>query len=158
MISLFLALIVAAPAFAVQPDEMLADPALEARARAISKEVRCLVCRNESIDDSNASLARDLRLLVRERLTAGDSDAEVLDYLVERYGEFVLLKPKFSAANAARWLAGPAAFLTPIGHKNNTLILGPGGYRFGDYWRMGLPLEVIVLVAGIPAIMLFWPF
>ena len=111
MIILILALIVAAPAFAVQPDEMLADPALEARARAISKEVRCLVCRNESIDDSNASLARDLRLLVRERLTAGDSDAEVLDYLVERYGEFVLLKPKFSAANAALWLAGPAAFL-----------------------------------------------
>ena len=111
MISLFLALIVAAPAFAVQPDEILADPVLEARARSISKEVRCLVCRNESIDDSNASLARDLRLLVRERLTAGDSDAEVLDYLVERYGEFVLLKPKFSAANAALWLAGPAAFL-----------------------------------------------
>ena len=111
MIILILALIVAAPAYAVQPDEMLADPALEARARAISKEVRCLVCRNESIDDSNASLARDLRLLVRERLTAGDSDAEVLDYLVERYGEFVLLKPKFSAANAALWLAGPAAFL-----------------------------------------------
>ena len=111
VIVLILALLVAAPAFAVQPDEMLADPALEARARAISKEVRCLVCRNESIDDSNASLARDLRLLVRERLTAGDSDAEVLDYLVERYGEFVLLKPKFSAANAALWLAGPAAFL-----------------------------------------------
>ena len=111
MIILFLALIVAAPAFAVQPDEILADPVLEARARSISKEVRCLVCRNESIDDSNASLARDLRLLVRERLTAGDSDAEVLDYLVERYGEFVLLKPKFSAANAALWLAGPAAFL-----------------------------------------------
>jgi len=75
------------------------------------KEVRCLVCRNEAIDDSNADLARDLRLLVRERLVAGDSDAEVLDYLVERYGEFVLLKPKFSAANAALWLAGPAAFL-----------------------------------------------
>ena len=111
VIVLILALLVAAPAYAVQPDEMLADPALEARARAISKEVRCLVCRNESIDDSNASLARDLRLLVRERLTAGDSDAEVLDYLVERYGEFVLLKPKFSAANAALWLAGPAAFL-----------------------------------------------
>jgi len=88
-----------------------ADPALEARARAISKEVRCLVCRNESIDDSNAELARDLRLLVRERLVAGDSDAEVRDYLVERYGEFVLLRPKFSAANAALWLAGPIAFL-----------------------------------------------
>ena len=108
---LALALLVVAPAQAVQPDEILADPVLEARARAISKEVRCLVCRNESIDDSNAALARDLRLLVRERLTAGDSNAEVLDYLVERYGEFVLLKPQFSAANAALWLAGPAAFL-----------------------------------------------
>ncbi len=108
---LALALLVAAPAWAVQPDEVLADPALEARARVISKEVRCLVCRNESIDDSNAELARDLRLLVRERLMAGDSDAEVLGYLVERYGEFVLLKPQFSAANAALWLAGPAAFL-----------------------------------------------
>ena len=111
MILLMLALLVAAPAWAVQPDEVLADPVLEARARAISKEVRCLVCRNESIDDSNAGLARDLRLLVRERLTAGDSDAEVLNYLVERYGEFVLLKPRFSIANAALWLAGPAAFL-----------------------------------------------
>ena len=106
-----LALLVAGPAQAVQPDEMLADPALEARAREISKEVRCLVCRNESIDDSNAELARDLRLLVRERLTAGDSDAEVLGYLVERYGEFVLLKPQFSLANAVLWGAGPAAFL-----------------------------------------------
>ena len=111
VILLLLALLVAAPAYAVQPDEMLADPALEARARAISKEVRCLVCRNESIDDSNAALARDLRLLVRERLTAGDSDAEVLGYLVERYGEFVLLRPVFSAANALLWFAGPIAFL-----------------------------------------------
>jgi cytochrome c-type biogenesis protein CcmH len=106
-----IALLISAPALSVQPEEMLADPVLEARARAISKEVRCLVCRNESIDDSNAGLARDLRLLVRERLTAGDSDAEVLNYLVERYGEFVLLKPRFSIANAALWLAGPAAFL-----------------------------------------------
>ena len=111
MILLMLALLVAAPAWAVQPDEVLADPVLEARARAISKEVRCLVCRNESIDDSNAALARDLRLLVRERLTAGDSDAEVRGYLVERYGEFVLLKPQFSTANAALWLAGPIGFL-----------------------------------------------
>ena len=111
LVLVFIALLIAAPALAVQPDEMLADPVLEARARAISKEVRCLVCRNESIDDSNAGLARDLRLLVRERLTAGDSDAEVLNYLVERYGEFVLLKPRFSIANAALWLAGPAAFL-----------------------------------------------
>ncbi|HUF56887.1 MAG TPA: cytochrome c-type biogenesis protein [Thermohalobaculum sp.] len=101
----------AAPALAVTPDEMLDDPALEARARAISQELRCLVCRNEAIDDSNAPLARDLRLLVRERLAAGDTDAEVEDYLVERYGEFVLLKPTFSAENAALWLAGPVLFV-----------------------------------------------
>ena len=111
---LLLALVIAVPAqpaLAVQPDEILADPALEARARELSKELRCLVCRNESIDDSNAGLARDLRLLVRERLMAGDSDAQVLDYLTQRYGEFVLLKPQFSIANAVLWLAGPAAFL-----------------------------------------------
>lgn len=96
----------AAPAFAVKPDEMLADPAMEARARAISTELRCLVCQNESIDDSNAPLARDLRLLVRERLSAGDSDRQVLDYLVDKYGEFVLLRPVFSLRNALLWL-GP---------------------------------------------------
>ncbi len=111
LLALMVAVPLVGPVHAVQPDEMLADPVLEARARAISKEVRCLVCRNESIDDSNAKLARDLRLLVRERLMAGDSDAEVRDYLVERYGEFVLLKPQFSATNAALWLAGPIAFL-----------------------------------------------
>ena len=108
---LVVALLLALPAQAVQPDEMLPDPALEARAREISKELRCLVCRNESIDDSNADLARDLRLLVRERIMAGDTDAEVLDYLVDRYGEFVLLKPRFSTANALLWLAGPTSFL-----------------------------------------------
>lgn len=98
----------------VEPDEMLTDPALEARAREISKEVRCLVCRNESIDDSNADLARDLRILVRERIEAGDSDAQVKDYLVARYGEFVLLKPRFSAANAFLWLAGPVLFVAGL--------------------------------------------
>lgn len=102
------------PAVAVQPDEILADPALEARARTLSKEVRCLVCRNESIDDSNAELARDLRLLIRERLEAGDADTEVLDFLAARYGEFVLLKPRFSTANAALWFAGPAIFLAGL--------------------------------------------
>jgi cytochrome c-type biogenesis protein CcmH len=106
-----LLLALAAPALAVQPDEMLADPALEARARAISQTLRCLVCRNESIDDSNADLARDLRLLVRERLAAGDADAEVKQFLVDRYGEFVLLRPVFSGENAALWLAGPLAFI-----------------------------------------------
>lgn len=106
-----LALLVVTPAAAVQPDEVLDDPALEARARAISENLRCLVCRNESIDESNADLARDLRLLVRERLKAGDTDAEVVDYIVARYGEFVLLKPRFSAGNALIWLAGPLVFL-----------------------------------------------
>lgn len=110
-----LGLLAASPALAVQPDEILADPALEARAREISKELRCLVCQNESIDDSNADLARDLRLLVRERLLAGDTDRQVIDYLVARYGEFVLLKPRFSAQNAALWLVGPAAFLIGLG-------------------------------------------
>jgi len=96
---------------AVQPDEILDDPALEARARALSAEIRCLVCRSESINESNADLARDLRILIRERITAGDSDTEVKDFLVERYGEYVLLKPPFSWSNAALWLAGPALFL-----------------------------------------------
>lgn len=101
------ALLLPLPAGAVEPDEILADPALEARAREISKEVRCLVCRNESIDDSNAELAKDLRLLVRERLVAGDSDEEVMQYLVDRFGEFVLLRPQLTAANALLWASGP---------------------------------------------------
>ena len=91
------------PAMAVQPGEALADPALEARARALSAELRCMVCQNQSIDLSDAELAHDLRVLVRERLTAGDSDEEVLDYVVSRYGEFVLLKPRFSLRNALLW-------------------------------------------------------
>ena len=96
----------AAPADAVQPGEMLADPTLETRAREISKELRCLVCQNQSIDDSNADLARDLRVLVRERLVDGDSDRQVIDYVVSRYGDFVLLRPPFKAATYALWL-GP---------------------------------------------------
>jgi cytochrome c-type biogenesis protein CcmH len=102
-----LALLVPAPAFAVQPDEKLADPALEARARALSQELRCMVCQNQSIDDSDAPLARDLRLLVRERLTAGDSDSQVLDFLVQRYGEFVLLRPRFAGHTVLLWLLPP---------------------------------------------------
>ena len=111
LIIAFLTIWLSVPAQAVQPDEILSDPALETRAREISKELRCLVCRNESIDDSNAGLARDLRLLVRERLVAGDTDPEVKEYLVARYGEFVLLKPVFSMANAALWIAGPLLFI-----------------------------------------------
>ena len=97
-------------AIAVEPDEVLSDAALEARARALSKELRCMVCQNQSIDDSEAPLARDLRILVRERLQAGDSDRQVIDFLVARYGEFVLLRPRFSWHTAVLWL-GPAALL-----------------------------------------------
>lgn len=99
-----------APVLAVQPDEVLADPALEARARDLSAELRCLVCRNESIDESNADLARDLRLLVRERLVAGDSDAQVIDFVVGRYGEYVLLRPTGQGSNLILWGA-PLALL-----------------------------------------------
>lgn len=100
----------AGSSLAVQPDEVLNDAELEARARAISADIRCLVCQNQSIDDSNAPLARDLRLLVRERLVAGDSDGEVVDYLVDRYGEFVLLQPRFGLHTLILWL-GPFAIL-----------------------------------------------
>jgi cytochrome c-type biogenesis protein CcmH len=100
-----LMLLLAAPAFAVQPDEILSDPQLEERARDISAGLRCVVCRNESIDQSNAELARDLRLLVRERLVAGDSDTEVLSYIVARYGEYVLLRPTMTGGNIMLWLA-----------------------------------------------------
>ncbi|MEX2519582.1 MAG: cytochrome c-type biogenesis protein [Paracoccaceae bacterium] len=110
-ILLVITLSFAAPALAVQPGEMLADPALEARARAISKELRCLVCRNENIDDSHAELAKDLRVLVRERLTAGDSDEETVGYVVSRYGEFVLLRPRMAGLNLVIWLAGPALLI-----------------------------------------------
>ena len=100
----------ATPARAVQPDEVLPDPALEARARALSKQVRCMVCQNQSIDDSDAPLARDLRLLIRERLKAGDSDAAVMAFLVSRYGEFVLLRPRVGWHTALLWGA-PAGVL-----------------------------------------------
>ena len=110
-IVLGLALLAASPAAAVLPDEMLGDPALEARARALSKIIRCLVCQNQSIDDSGADLARDLRILVRQRLTAGDSDGQVLDYLVKRYGDFVLLKPRVRGATYVLWFGPLALFL-----------------------------------------------
>ncbi|HRF07228.1 MAG TPA: cytochrome c-type biogenesis protein CcmH [Xanthobacteraceae bacterium] len=103
MFAAFIAL--SLPALAVQPDEVLNDPALEARARALSAKLRCMVCQNQSIDDSDAPLARDLRLLVRERLKAGDSDSQIREFLVARYGQFVLLEPEKSAKNALLWLA-----------------------------------------------------
>ncbi len=103
-IALCLMLAASAPAFAVQPDEVLPDPALEARARVLSQELRCLVCQNQSIDDSDALLARDLRLLLRERLKNGDSDQQVLDFLVARYGEFVLLRPPLGWHTMLLWV------------------------------------------------------
>ncbi|MEM5502381.1 cytochrome c-type biogenesis protein [Ahrensia kielensis] len=119
LLSCVLALLLsAAPAFAVNPDEILGNPQLEQRARDISANLRCLVCQNQSIDDSDAELARDLRVIVRERLVSGDTDAQVMDYVVDRYGEFVLLRPAFSARNILLWgtpifvliLGGVAAF------------------------------------------------
>ena len=99
----------ASNAHAVQPDEIMADPAKESRARDLSRELRCMVCQNQSIDDSEAPLARDLRLLVRERIAAGDSDAQVIDFLVARYGEFVLLKPRLEPHTLLLWLLPPLA-------------------------------------------------
>jgi len=108
---LLVALFAPSASWAVEPGEMLANPALEARARALSKDLRCMVCQNESIDDSGAPLAHDLRVLVRDRIKAGDSDAQVLDFLVARYGEFVLLKPRFNPHTLLLWLVPPLALL-----------------------------------------------
>ena len=111
ILALAAAIMAATPARAVQPDEILADPAKESRARELSKELRCMVCQNQSIDDSDAPLARDLRLLVRERISAGDTDAQVIDFLVARYGEFVLLKPRFNQHTVLLWLLPPLALM-----------------------------------------------
>ncbi|HXV22782.1 MAG TPA: cytochrome c-type biogenesis protein [Alphaproteobacteria bacterium] len=108
--ALLLTLVLTGPAGAVQPGEELADPALEARARALSREIRCLVCQNQSIEDSEADLAKDLRLILRERIAAGAEDAEVKSYLVQRYGDFILLKPPVKPATWPLWF-GPAAIL-----------------------------------------------
>ena len=105
-------LLMAGPASAVQPDEMLADKGLEARARELSDGLRCLVCRNENIDDSDAGLAHDLRVLLRQRLAAGDTDQAAVQYIVDRYGEFVLLSPTAKGANVLLWLAGPIMLLS----------------------------------------------
>jgi cytochrome c-type biogenesis protein CcmH len=104
-----IAVLMGSSAYAVQPDEIMADPVKEARARALSQELRCMVCQNQSIDDSEAPLARDLRILVRERIAAGDSDAQVIDFLVARYGEFVLLKPRLERQTLLLWLLPPLA-------------------------------------------------
>lgn len=118
----------ASPAFAVQPNEILDDPALERRARSISAELRCMVCQNQSIDDSDAELARDLRVLVRERLVSGDTDEQVYDYVVSRYGEFVLLRPRLSIQTLALWAA-------PI------LVMGAGIAAIATFLRNRDPLQ-----------------
>jgi cytochrome c-type biogenesis protein CcmH len=118
----------ALPAFAVNPDEVMADPALEARARALSAQLRCMVCQNQSIDDSNAELAKDLRVLVRERIKDGDSDEAVMDYVVSRYGEFVLLNPRFETKTLLLWgapfvllVAGIAAMAVAARRRNGKM-------------------------------------
>jgi cytochrome c-type biogenesis protein CcmH len=110
-LALAAAVMAGSPARAVQPDEIMDDPVKEARARELSKELRCMVCQNQSIDDSDAPLARDLRLLVRERIASGDSDSQVIDFLVARYGEFVLLKPRFNPHTVLLWLLPPLALM-----------------------------------------------
>lgn len=114
ILTLVIAFCLAMPALAVAPDEMLDDPVLEERARDISAGLRCLVCQNQSIDDSDADLARDLRILVRERLLAGDSDEEVEQFLVDRYGEYVLLNPRFSTHTLLLWIAAPLLLLAGL--------------------------------------------
>jgi len=126
-VGLALALTATLPALAVQPDEVLADPALEARARALSAELRCMVCQNQSIDDSDAPLARDLRILLRERLSAGDSDGAVVDFLVDRYGEFILLKPRLTWRTLLLWAAAPgvlavAAIVAGLGYRRRRTV------------------------------------
>lgn len=125
----FCLLLLASPALAVQPDEILPDAGLEARARAISAEIRCPVCQGESIDDSNAPISRDLRIIIRERLVAGDSDAEVVEFLVARYGEFILFNPPARGANLILWLAGPA------------MLIAGAGVAFLTLRRKGRPAE-----------------
>ena len=110
----FLMICIPFASYSVEPGEVLDDPILEERARDISKNLRCLVCQNESIDDSNASLAKDLRILVRERVVAGDSDDEVLNFIVDRYGEYALLKPRSDGSNLILWLSGPLMLLIAL--------------------------------------------
>ncbi|NPD15903.1 cytochrome c-type biogenesis protein CcmH [Xinfangfangia sp. D13-10-4-6] len=128
--ALLLTPLAATEALAVQPDEILADPGLEARARMISREIRCPVCQGENIDDSNAPISRDLRLIIRERLVAGDSNDEVIDFVIARYGEFVLFNPRLSGWDWVLWLSGPAALVLALGGSwfvlRRRALAGPG--------------------------------
>jgi cytochrome c-type biogenesis protein CcmH len=143
-IAVFAALILIQGPFqarAVEPDEVLKDPQLEARARHISEGLRCLVCQNQSIDDSAAPLAKDLRLLVRERLKAGDTDRQIEDFVVARYGEFVLLKPRFELHTLILWLATPAMFLAALialvlSYRRRTAASGPASLSKAEQRRL----------------------
>jgi cytochrome c-type biogenesis protein CcmH len=133
--------------FAVTPDEMLKDPALEQRARVLSQELRCMVCQNQSIDDSDAPLAKDLRLLVRERLVKGDTDRQVLDFLVARYGSFVLLKPPLEISTLLLWGLSPAALLAGIvalfimARRRKTIVLESAALSSDEQQRMRKLIE-----------------
>ena len=157
-VALALAALGASSAWAVRPDEMLADPALEARARALSKELRCLVCQNESIDDSSADLAHDLRVLVRDRIKKGDTDEQAVDYLVARYGEFVLLKPRFDLRNAALW-GTPVVLLLAGGlfMMAGAYTLAKNGHVRGDILYGFLPPRVQAGLDLILYIVFFFP-
>jgi cytochrome c-type biogenesis protein CcmH len=137
-----MAVFMAAPTLAVTPDEMLKEPALEQRARALSQELRCMVCQNQSIDDSDAPLAKDLRLLVRERLVKGDSDRQVLDFLVDRYGAFVLLKPPLEISTLLLWGVPPVTLLAGIialivmARRRKAIVLVPAGLSSDERQRL----------------------
>lgn len=147
LIALLAALVVPTATFAVTPDEMLKDPVLEARARDLSRELRCMVCQNQSIDDSEAPLAKDLRLLVRERLTKGDSDRQVLDYLVDRYGAFVLLKPPFELHTLLLWGLPPTALLAGLialimmARRRQTVSMEPAALSGDEQQRLSTLVE-----------------
>jgi len=147
VIALLVALLAPGVSLAVQPDEILKDPALEARARLLSRELRCMVCQNQSIDDSDAPLARDLRLLVRQRLVSGDSDRQVVDFLVARYGEFVLLKPRFEWHTLLLWGVAPAVLLVGIGglvlmaRRRRTVTLQAAGLTPDEQKRLATLVE-----------------
>ncbi len=138
LLPIFAALLAAAPVHAVEPDEMLDNPVLELRAREISKELRCVVCQNENIDESNAELARDLRLVVRDRLLAGDADDQVVKYVVDRYGDYVLLRPPFKGSTYILWF-GPLVF---------ALLAAFGGWRF--YRARSVPMVAEAVSAEPP--------